>query len=264
MKIRKIDIRNTAVIGDIHNCAHLVNELAVKLLADDIERFVFVGDLIDRGPDPVTTIRFLDELKRNYDVEVLVGNHDLKMMKALDGAPVRVFCERSLNLIRENGVEDLYESLFDDTVALFDPDRKVLISHAPAGRPVWLLNKVFEARKQENRFLFEDFSSFLKSPSHPVSRRVRDRFLYGLTNGKNDENGFPIRLPITEASSETLDDWTVIVGHIHSGKLHPEPSERVKCVDFCAGQAGGKLAAYIIRDDPMNGSLLVSEGTTFS
>jgi serine/threonine protein phosphatase 1 len=47
---------------------------------------VFLGDLVDRGPDSAKVVEFLYELEQSTDqIIVLLGNHEEAMLKALDG-----------------------------------------------------------------------------------------------------------------------------------------------------------------------------------
>jgi diadenosine tetraphosphatase ApaH/serine/threonine PP2A family protein phosphatase len=67
------------VIGDVHGCGGELVEL-LRLLPDDAEVFC-VGDLFDRGPDPVLVWQWLH--LRN--VRCTLGNHDRKMLQYLAG-----------------------------------------------------------------------------------------------------------------------------------------------------------------------------------
>jgi hypothetical protein len=74
----------TLVIGDIHGC---LDELKALLEAVSyvprVDTLVFVGDLIDRGPDPVGVVRFIRSLQSAGNVLVCMGNHDEKAAKYL-------------------------------------------------------------------------------------------------------------------------------------------------------------------------------------
>jgi predicted phosphodiesterase len=70
--------KRTIVIGDVHGCLAELDELlkVVEYKADD-DRLVFVGDLVDRGPDSVGVVRRVREL----NAEVVMGNHDEKHLR---------------------------------------------------------------------------------------------------------------------------------------------------------------------------------------
>jgi bis(5'-nucleosyl)-tetraphosphatase (symmetrical) len=69
------------VIGDVHGCIEeldaLLTLLSVKIGAPAREQLVFVGDLMDRGPDPVGVVRRVREL----GARAVMGNHDEKHVR---------------------------------------------------------------------------------------------------------------------------------------------------------------------------------------
>lgn len=68
----------TIAIGDVHGCAEEFEELldALNILEED--RVIQVGDLINRGPDSHRVL----ELARIYQVEAILGNHELRLLTA--------------------------------------------------------------------------------------------------------------------------------------------------------------------------------------
>jgi serine/threonine protein phosphatase 1 len=82
-------------IGDIHGCASELASLldTVAMLArahDGPRRLVYLGDVIDRGPDTIGALRLWaeDAAARGVDrVDRLIGNHEIVMLLALAGGP---------------------------------------------------------------------------------------------------------------------------------------------------------------------------------
>lgn len=68
----------TVAIGDVHGCLEEFDEL-LNLIQYNKEqmRLVLLGDLMDRGPDPVGCVRRAREL----DVECIMGNHEEKHLR---------------------------------------------------------------------------------------------------------------------------------------------------------------------------------------
>lgn len=64
-------LRRDIVIGDVHGCLDELDDLlsALGLLGD---RLVFVGDLVDRGPDSIGVLRAVRDLR----AVCVMGNHD--------------------------------------------------------------------------------------------------------------------------------------------------------------------------------------------
>jgi len=67
----------TIVVGDIHGCFVEFQELVDKLKLGPRDRLVLVGDLMDKGPDPVSCVR----LARELGADCLLGNHEEKHLR---------------------------------------------------------------------------------------------------------------------------------------------------------------------------------------
>lgn len=74
-----------AAIGDIHGCFAQLENLLEKLESRSIDRYVFLGDYIDRGPQTRETLSRLWEFSRSHDCVFLSGNHDLRAKSVLFG-----------------------------------------------------------------------------------------------------------------------------------------------------------------------------------
>ena len=60
------------MISDIHGNYNAYMDMLKKIQFDDDDIFYILGDILDRGPNPIQII--LDVMKRP-NVEVLAGNH---------------------------------------------------------------------------------------------------------------------------------------------------------------------------------------------
>ncbi|MEH6434635.1 symmetrical bis(5'-nucleosyl)-tetraphosphatase [Massilia sp. DD77] len=80
----------TYAIGDLQGCAHEAQLLleCIREHAKGDARILFVGDLINRGPDSLTALRRMKALSEASDgrVEALLGNHDLHLIAVAVGA----------------------------------------------------------------------------------------------------------------------------------------------------------------------------------
>ena len=67
------------LIGDVHGCLDELDELlaVVDYRGSGGDRLVFVGDLMDRGPDPVGVVRRAREL----GADCVLGNHEEKHIR---------------------------------------------------------------------------------------------------------------------------------------------------------------------------------------
>lgn len=84
--------RRVYAIGDIHGRNDLLQQLIEKIIDDDAKRgdisseIIFLGDLVDRGPDSAGVIETALQLKRELgDVRFLMGNHEEVYLKAATG-----------------------------------------------------------------------------------------------------------------------------------------------------------------------------------
>jgi serine/threonine protein phosphatase 1 len=78
-------------IGDIHGRLDLLNALLAKIDDDDGGRepasteLIFLGDLVDRGPDSAGVVERLMALGKTRRVRYLMGNHEEVFLRAVDG-----------------------------------------------------------------------------------------------------------------------------------------------------------------------------------
>ncbi len=89
--------RRVYAIGDVHGCYDLLEQLLHQIVEDDQRRsaatsvqtnteLIFLGDLVDRGPDSRQVIELTLRLKREVGgVRFLMGNHEEMMLKAAAG-----------------------------------------------------------------------------------------------------------------------------------------------------------------------------------
>jgi len=96
-------------IGDIHGRLDLLNQLLERIDADDNARgptrteLIFLGDLVDRGPESRGVVERLMMLGKTGAVRFLMGNHEEVFLRALGGD------DRALRfLIRIGGRETLF------------------------------------------------------------------------------------------------------------------------------------------------------------
>ena len=72
----------TLAIGDIHGCATSLRALWEQVQPTQQDHIIFLGDYVDRGPDTKGVIYFLLEIKEQFNITFLSGNHEEKMFLA--------------------------------------------------------------------------------------------------------------------------------------------------------------------------------------
>ena len=69
-------VRMLYAVGDIHGEAEMLEELLASLPHQERDRFVFVGDYVDRGPDSRRVVDLLLGFARERNCVFLLGNHE--------------------------------------------------------------------------------------------------------------------------------------------------------------------------------------------
>ena len=216
------------VIGDVHGCRSeleaLLTELGYELVRDaagrpvgahrDGRRAIFVGDLVDRGPDTPGVLRLVMGMVAAGDAFCVPGNHEDKLLRALRGRDVRLghgLAETLSQLAAEP------EEFREQVRAFLDG----LISHY-----------VFD----EGR-LVVSHAGLIERYHGRASARVREFCLYGQTTGETDEYGLPVRYPWAEQYRGRA---TVLYGH--TPVPAPQWLNNTMCLDTgCV--FGGRLTA---------------------
>lgn len=78
-------------VGDIHGRLDLLDALLARIDEDDAARpavrteLIFLGDLVDRGPDSAGVVERLMGLKETGRVRYLMGNHEEVFLRAVGG-----------------------------------------------------------------------------------------------------------------------------------------------------------------------------------
>ncbi len=217
------------VIGDIHGCRAELEDLLVtlgySLVRDDAGRpvdatppagrkAVFVGDLVDRGPDSPGVLRLVMGMVGAGHALCVPGNHENKLVRALDGANVQVthgLAETLDQLAAEDPAfkTEVRKFCYDLVSHLVLDDGRLVVAHAG-------LKEAYHGR---------------------ASARVRSFALYGDTTGETDEFGLPVRYPWAD---EYRGRAMVLYGHTPTPEA--EWVNNTMCLDTgCV--FGGKLTA---------------------
>ena len=69
----------TYAIGDVQGCYQQLKKLLTKIQFNaDKDELWFTGDLINRGPESLQTLRYIRSLRDN--TSIVLGNHDLHFL----------------------------------------------------------------------------------------------------------------------------------------------------------------------------------------
>ncbi|MFF6878198.1 polynucleotide kinase-phosphatase [Streptomyces sp. NPDC012474] len=207
------------IIGDIHGCAAELEALLGKLgYADGVHpegrTAVFVGDLVDRGPDSPGVLRRVMAMVKSGNALCVPGNHENKYGRYLRGRKVQ----------HTHGLAETIEQMAGESEEFLAEVREFLdglVSHYVLDGGRLVVCHAGLPEKYHGR----------------TSGRVRSHALYGDTTGETDEFGLPVRYPWAE---DYRGRAAVVYGHTPV----PEASwlNNTICLDTGA-VFGGKLTA---------------------
>jgi protein phosphatase len=225
------------VIGDLHGCCDELEELLsrlgyteTRLEADDPawgarsfahpdgRKAIFLGDLVDRGPRILDTVRIVRNMVVRGSALCIPGNHDMKLVRKLLGRNVQITHGLADTLAEIDAVPEQARASLAKGIADFLDG---LVSHyvLDGGRLV-----VAHAGMKEEM-------------QGRGSGKVRDFALYGETTGESDDFGLPVRY---DWAKEYRGSAAVVFGH--TPVPHPEWLNRTLNIDTgCV--FGGKLTA---------------------
>ncbi len=117
-------------IGDIQGCAEELRELLVRIrFSPDRDELWFVGDLVNRGPHSLDTLRAVRGLADS--ATVVLGNHDLHLLAVAFGArPARRPGDTLDDVLAAPDRDALLEWLITRPLAHFDAARGDFLVHA--------------------------------------------------------------------------------------------------------------------------------------
>ncbi len=220
------------IIGDVHGCFDELEELLLKLgytvnrveetetnfgfevQAPENRKVVFVGDLVDRGPDSPGVLRLVMSMVQAGIAYCVPGNHDLKLQKYLNGKSVQL----------KHGLEVTVKQLETETAAFRSAVAKFLydlISHYVFDKGNLVVAHAGLKEEMQGR----------------GSGAVRSFCMYGETTGEIDEFGLPVRY---NWAKEYRGKARVVYGHTPV----PKAEWLNKTIDIDTGCVfGGNLTA---------------------
>ena len=71
------DEGRTFAIGDVHGCLGELKALVARIQPTSQDRLIFLGDLVNRGPDSAGVIRYVRQLRNR---RCLMGNHERRLL----------------------------------------------------------------------------------------------------------------------------------------------------------------------------------------
>jgi bis(5'-nucleosyl)-tetraphosphatase (symmetrical) len=143
-------------VGDIQGCAPSLKALVKKLPKQS--RMIFLGDLVNRGPDSLGTLRYLKQLQEDKRIECILGNHDLHLLAVDAGIRKTKGLDTVQPILDAPDRAELIHWLRHRPMAL--SNGKVLTVHAGV-LPQWDLQQTIECAQEVEAVLrkksYQDF-----------------------------------------------------------------------------------------------------------
>ncbi len=71
------------IIGDVHGCLQALQTLLSVCKPTAEDEIIFLGDLINKGPDSAGTVTCVRQLSQQYAVKLILGNHEEKLLRVV-------------------------------------------------------------------------------------------------------------------------------------------------------------------------------------
>jgi bis(5'-nucleosyl)-tetraphosphatase (symmetrical) len=144
----------TYAIGDIQGCFEPLQCLLKEIAFDArYDKLWLAGDLINRGPDTLATLRFVYELRDS--ITVVLGNHDLHFIAVYYGLRKSSKNDTLDELLNAPDCADLVYWLRQQKLVHHDPILKFAMVHAGIP-PQWDLTDALRYAREVERVLQSD------------------------------------------------------------------------------------------------------------
>ena len=127
-------------IGDVQGCFHQLKELLTKIkFNSDKDQLWFAGDIVNRGPDSLKTIRFIKSLEEN--AITVLGNHELHLLAAANGHGKQGKKDTIQPILDAKDSDILMDWLLHRPLTHYQEKNHVCLVHAGV-HPDWSLKKI--------------------------------------------------------------------------------------------------------------------------
>jgi len=142
-------------VGDIQGCYDELRSLLQRMrFSADRDQLWFVGDLVNRGPKSLETLRFVRDLGDN--AVTVLGNHDLHLLATALGRREKSKSGDSIDdVLNAPDCDALIEWLLHRPLAHHDKSRGDLLIHA-ALIPQWTVETALDLAREVQKALRHD------------------------------------------------------------------------------------------------------------
>ncbi|WIF68140.1 symmetrical bis(5'-nucleosyl)-tetraphosphatase [Metapseudomonas otitidis] len=144
----------TYAIGDLQGCLDPLKCLLDRVAFDPArDRLWLVGDLVNRGPKSLETLRFLFAMRDS--VTCVLGNHDLHLLAVAHNVERLKKSDTLREIIEAPDAGDLLDWLRRQKLVHYDEARDIAMVHAGIP-PMWTLAKALKRAAEVEEALLDD------------------------------------------------------------------------------------------------------------
>ncbi|WP_430447102.1 MAG: symmetrical bis(5'-nucleosyl)-tetraphosphatase [Pseudomonas piscis] len=151
----------TYAVGDLQGCLEPLQCLLEQVAFDPTrDRLWLVGDLVNRGPQSLETLRYLHSIRES--LVCVLGNHDLHLLAAWRNIERLKKSDTLREILQAPDCEELLQWLRQQQLMHYDETRNVAMVHAGIA-PQWSLKKALKYAAEVEQALRDDnlFEPFL-------------------------------------------------------------------------------------------------------
>ena len=147
-------------IGDVQGCFKELEQLLRKIhFNPNIDQLWLVGDLVNRGPQSLETIQFIQSLDER--AHCVLGNHDIHLIACYIGAKTCKPTSTLKQILEHHDVNNIVNWLRCRPMLHYDADINWTMVHAGL-LPQWDLNKAQQcAHEVESKLRSNDYATFI-------------------------------------------------------------------------------------------------------
>jgi len=144
----------TYAVGDLQGCLQPLKCLLERVGFDPaVDRLWLVGDLVNRGPESLETLRYLYSIRQS--LVCVLGNHDLHLLAAWHNVERLKKSDTLREIIEAPDAADLLDWLRQQKLLHYDEPRGIALVHAGIA-PQWTLGKALELAGEVEQVLRDD------------------------------------------------------------------------------------------------------------
>jgi len=144
----------TYAVGDLQGCLQALQCLLKQVAFDpQRDRLWLVGDLVNRGPQSLETLRFLYSIRES--LVCVLGNHDLHLLAAGRNIERLKKADTLREIVEAPDCAELLEWLRQQKLMHYDEQRNIALVHAGIP-PQWSLRKALKCAAEVETALRDD------------------------------------------------------------------------------------------------------------